>query len=563
MARKARPGAAQRTRSGLRLIQAGWSRKRFRVAPGLILDVGSGAFPNPAADVLVDSELEDNRHRHGLPVRVDRPFVVARVEALPFADKSFAFVIASHIAEHVDDPQGLCRELDRVGRRGYVETPSPLCDILLHEDYHIWRVRSRRNRLIFTQKAGRHPFTALFADAFYRVFYAGRSDCSRRTLRLPNGALGSGLGWLLKASGAGLARLGVLHTRFEYGPNRPLMCETRERLSPDVAVIERGPSSGFVRTDQLLLTSQFPVRIIRYPGWPAPRYLFSVLRAALRCDALYSFFASEHTLIAASVFRLFRRGVVVAVGGYDVANLPVRKYGLPATGRAWVPKTCIRLASSLVAHSAAASQEVTDLVPHAGARLTTCHLAVDPDLWGPPVEMSTRLPCAVTMGYFDRESFSRKGLDRFIEAARSDPGTEYVIAGRIDQSALRLLPTPLPSNLRLTGYLSQAELRQLLWTAAVYVQLSWHESFGMAVAEAMACGCTPVISTDPALLEVCGSWAVVSPAPPDDVASIAAALRRKTDRLRMSEDTIARFSISRRAAVLRELVLQSSHRKTS
>lgn len=225
MSRSARPprNLARQTR----VISAGWSKRRFRIGQGLVLDVGSGAFPNQAADVLVDSELQDNRHRHGLPVKVDRPFAVARAEALPFRAKAFEFVIASHIAEHVDDPQGFCREIARVGVRGYIETPSPLCDILLHENYHVWRVAANRNRIVFTQKQDRHPQWARVADTFYRIFYAGRSDCSRPTFPLPSGILGDAMAWALKAFAAGLARLGVLHTRYEFGPERPLRCELR------------------------------------------------------------------------------------------------------------------------------------------------------------------------------------------------------------------------------------------------------------------------------------------------------------------------------------------------
>jgi hypothetical protein len=69
----------------------------------LVVDIGSGAFPNPRADVLCDRELTDNRHRSGMAAVVDRPFVVADVTALPFRGGSIDFAIVSHLAEHVAD----------------------------------------------------------------------------------------------------------------------------------------------------------------------------------------------------------------------------------------------------------------------------------------------------------------------------------------------------------------------------------------------------------------------------------------------------------------------------
>lgn len=210
-----------------RIVVAGWARRRHRVASGLILDAGSGSYPNPSADILCDGELVDSRHRHGLPVVIDRPFVVARVEALPFRDGSFAFVIASHIAEHVEDPAGFCRELSRVAQAGYIETPSPVADWALHEDYHLWRVGRRGGALRFTAKSPRSERTRRITEPLFKAFYAGRTTCSRPTYRLPDGASGRAASLALKAFGAALARLGVMHTAHSFGPDAPLRWEIR------------------------------------------------------------------------------------------------------------------------------------------------------------------------------------------------------------------------------------------------------------------------------------------------------------------------------------------------
>jgi hypothetical protein len=45
----------------------------------------------------------------------------------------------------VDDPLAFCRESQRVARRGYIETPGWLGDLVLRVDHHRWRVsRDRR-----------------------------------------------------------------------------------------------------------------------------------------------------------------------------------------------------------------------------------------------------------------------------------------------------------------------------------------------------------------------------------------------------------------------------------
>lgn len=94
-----------------------------------VLDVGSGNQPTPMSTVLLDLYLRDDSHRSEHPLKLDeRPFINASVEYLPFKDKAFDYVIASHVLEHVDDPVRACKEIQRVGKRGYVECPSPFLE---------------------------------------------------------------------------------------------------------------------------------------------------------------------------------------------------------------------------------------------------------------------------------------------------------------------------------------------------------------------------------------------------------------------------------------------------
>lgn len=59
---------------------------------------------------------------------------------LPFKDKEFDFVIASHVIEHVKDVKTFLSELERVSSKGYIELPTILEDNLVFENKndHIW-----------------------------------------------------------------------------------------------------------------------------------------------------------------------------------------------------------------------------------------------------------------------------------------------------------------------------------------------------------------------------------------------------------------------------------------
>jgi len=125
--------------------------------------------------VLVDKYLGETEHRSGrVLARDSRPAVLAEAFQLPFRNNAFDFVIASHIAEHIQAPQQFCAELARVSASGYIETPGPLTDYLLGERFHIWSVRRSGDGLAFRPLLKpRSAFGKLISSGFYALFYMG------------------------------------------------------------------------------------------------------------------------------------------------------------------------------------------------------------------------------------------------------------------------------------------------------------------------------------------------------------------------------------------------------
>jgi SAM-dependent methyltransferase len=140
------------------LNRIAWSLRKIRLPikrGDLVLDVGSGSNPHPAADVLLERYL-DPKHRYTRMV-VDRPTVLADACKMPFRDKAFDFVIAFHVLEHIPDPDAFLKELQRVGKAGYIETPNAIFERLIPYDVHLLEIMNINHKLLINKKSSAKP----------------------------------------------------------------------------------------------------------------------------------------------------------------------------------------------------------------------------------------------------------------------------------------------------------------------------------------------------------------------------------------------------------------------
>lgn len=171
-------------------------RERAAAVPR-ILDVGGWYQPFNLATHVIDLLPYATRRAHEAldPEDAERfsadTWVTADVcnPPWPFPDRFFDFAICSHLLEDVRDPLAVCRELNRVAKAGYIETPSRLREIFSKERrslvrllrgrqpeigfyHHRWLVELDGSHLRFTAK------TAALAED--RRHYLTRRDIGRK-----------------------------------------------------------------------------------------------------------------------------------------------------------------------------------------------------------------------------------------------------------------------------------------------------------------------------------------------------------------------------------------------
>jgi len=134
-----------------------------------ILDIGCGYRANKHASVLADVQDLSDFYK-------EKTFIKINKKKLPFKDKEFDFVIASHVIEHVEDFEFFLKELERISTKGYIELPTRLGDNLVFEnktDHIWWFTYDDNNNLITASKRNQliDPFiTVSMAKVFEKMF---------------------------------------------------------------------------------------------------------------------------------------------------------------------------------------------------------------------------------------------------------------------------------------------------------------------------------------------------------------------------------------------------------
>lgn len=114
-----------------------------------VLEIGPGKIPFIKAT-----------HTLGLDIDKNVKIIDIDTTPLPYPDKFFDFVYIRHVLEYIQNPDFVFKELIRVAKKGYIETPSPVVELsnnaespdykgYIHHRYIVW---TKDNTLNFIPK---------------------------------------------------------------------------------------------------------------------------------------------------------------------------------------------------------------------------------------------------------------------------------------------------------------------------------------------------------------------------------------------------------------------------
>ena len=276
------------------------------------------------------------------------------------------------------------------------------------------------------------------------------------------------------------------------------------------------------------------------------RTIWQLWQACRRSDVCFVRFADFRAFLVVLFAKILRKPSAVAIGGYEVVALPEINYGglLSWHGRKQL-HYILKNADLIICNSQFSRREIQQQAPQR-------EVFVIPHGIAETQKISTKKPIIVTIGKATSKIYRLKGLDTFANATADLPA-EALIIGDYDLSTQAKL-LALNPQLQFLGYLPQPEIKEILKTAQVYCQFSRRESFGVALLEAMAAGCIPVVESSTALPEVAGQCGYLMQY--DHIESARSALAKalkSNDYSEVQQRVSAKFLLTTREANFRNL----------
>jgi glycosyltransferase involved in cell wall biosynthesis len=317
-------------------------------------------------------------------------------------------------------------------------------------------------------------------------------------------------------------------------------------------------NSSFVANDYLLLQAHYPVTALSLtqggsPIRSLPRFIIKLMAALGKTDVVFCWFANAESFLPVLLGRLLGKKTVVVAGGYDCANEPSFHYGSFAHPvKRHIAGYILNHADLILAVSKFTEHEAVSC-SHP-RRILTTYNGVDIEKFTP--DTAGKEDLVLTIARVDRLNILLKGLRTFAEASRAIPQSQFVIIGPTEESCKQELLRINPA-LTFVGGLPHDDLVPWFRRAKVYCQLSYRESFGLALVEAMSCGCIPVTTDRGALPEVVGDCGLVVPYEdaPGTIAAISQASRRSPDsQTRCRQRVVSLFSLQGREEHLVKII---------
>ena len=312
-----------------------------------------------------------------------------------------------------------------------------------------------------------------------------------------------------------------------------------------VLIVSPPPIQQFVRNDMRILSKWYEVSLVEGLRQGNFKKLISHIT---KSDFILCWFGCRTTTVAVVLSKMFGKKVAVIAGGQDVAYVPEINYGMMGMP---LHNKFIRLAfnkcDAAIAVSIFSAKELLRWARPKALCMIYNGVMIPPQIL--PAKSKSGVLCVARV---TAETWKRKGIEFLFKAAKLLPEIPFTLVGEMSESTLSSI---IPTNVHITGSIDNESVLKLCSTSKVYVQPSYYESFGVAVAEAMAHGCVPVVTNRGALPEVVGDTGFYVQYGDEVALTKAIEKALQSDLGARARDRVIRlFTLEQRGTLLRSLI---------
>lgn len=268
-----------------------------------------------------------------------------------------------------------------------------------------------------------------------------------------------------------------------------------------ILVIKRG-STRFEDNDIKVLSRKFDV-IVNEPNFSNLGKLISNIK---NTDLIFYWFPNDYKFFVSIIGKFFNKKLFVVGGGQmsTADNKKNRKFARVKYRifHRYLGILCLKLADKLVAVSKYELDGLSRYVNKKSIKLI--YNSINTDLFSYKDENKQK-NLIITVSSLINTHYYRKGLDIFVKLSNELPNYKFVLIGKdCKDGTFHKIQKIAGDNFTITGSVSDTQLKEWMSKASMYCQFSRQEGFGVALAEAMACGCIPIVSKYGAIPEVSG-----------------------------------------------------------
>jgi len=210
--------------------------------------------------------------------------------------------------------------------------------------------------------------------------------------------------------------------------------------------------------------------------------VFNIFPKIVKNDVVFIWFADVHAFLPLLLSKLLRKEIIISIGGYEVCDMPEINYGLQRYPlRGWISRIVMRYADICIVPS---QSYFARSIPYVDAD-KLCILPTYIDIKFPKSVEKENIILMVGSG--TEENYKLKGIPKFDEIAnRVD--ARFCLIGAYDNHIKNKY-----KNIEFLRQLDHNSVMDWMNKSKIYCQLSYTESFGVSILEAMSVGCIPVI----------------------------------------------------------------------